>query len=64
VATPVATSIQTTYTVQANDTLSSIAAEFYDDQLLWPQIYEANINLIGANPNVLVAGTVLVIPEK
>lgn len=54
----------TLYIVQANDTLSSIAGVVYGDQFLWPLIYEANINLIGANPNVLIAGTTLVIPER
>jgi nucleoid-associated protein YgaU len=50
------------YTVQDGDTLSSIAAQFYGDDSQWMQIYEANKEAIGDNPDNISAGLVLTIP--
>ncbi|MFW6038878.1 MAG: LysM peptidoglycan-binding domain-containing protein [bacterium] len=50
------------YTVQAGDTLSEIASQYYGTSARWRTIYEANRNRIGANPNRLRAGTTLLIP--
>jgi LysM repeat protein len=53
------------HTVARGDTLSSIARR-YDDRvegtLTWKQVYDANRAVIGANPNVIRPGQVLVIP--
>jgi nucleoid-associated protein YgaU len=54
----------TQHTVVAGESLSSIAAKYY--QLAardkWMAIYEANKETIGANPNVIRVGQVLKIP--
>ena len=51
------------YTVQNGDTLSSIALSAHGNSNEWHQIYIANAKVIGGNPNVLSAGTVLFIPR-
>jgi LysM repeat protein len=51
------------YTVQEGDTLISIALQAYDNSNQWHAIYIANTQVIGNNPNVLSAGTVLYIPQ-
>jgi LysM repeat protein len=50
------------YTVQGGDTLSSIAQEAYGDSNQWQIIYDANKQVIGNNPNVIIPGQVLFIP--
>lgn len=45
-----------------NSTLSGIAQTAYGNASLWPKIYAANRSKIGNNPNLIYAGTVLVIP--
>jgi LysM repeat protein len=63
-ATPVtATSHTTKYVVQAGDTLSGIAARFAV-RGGWPTLYAANRRAIGPDPNVVHAGTVLVLPGQ
>ncbi|WP_088889130.1 LysM peptidoglycan-binding domain-containing protein [Leptolyngbya ohadii] len=52
---------KTLYTVQAGDTLSSIAVRFYGNRERWREIYEANRNVIGNDPNRLRAGIQLVL---
>lgn len=49
--------------MQAGDTLSKIAEKFYGDGNRWREIYEANRNVIGGNPDQIQAGMVLTIPE-
>jgi nucleoid-associated protein YgaU len=49
-------------TVQAGDSLSSIAAAEYGDANLFPRIFEANRNQIG-NPNLIFPGQELRIPR-
>jgi nucleoid-associated protein YgaU len=49
-------------TVQAGDSLSSIAAAEYGDANLFPRIFEANRDQIG-NPNVIFPGQTLRIPR-
>jgi LysM repeat protein len=56
-------STTTTYTVQAGDSLSSIAEKFYGDGSQWTKIYEANKQVIGPNPNNIRPGMVLTIPS-
>lgn len=54
---------QRTIKVQTGDTLASYANAFYKDTLLYRAIYSANANTL-ENPNLLVVGQVLVIPEQ
>jgi nucleoid-associated protein YgaU len=49
--------------VKAGDTLSAIAKKYYGDTD-FQAIYEANKELIGADPNDIKVGMVLVIPKK
>ncbi len=49
------------YVVQPGDTLSGIAARFAG-RGGWPALYAANRPLIGPDPDVIRAGTVLVLP--
>ncbi len=53
----------TRYVVQAGDTLSKIAKEFYGDANLWPKIFEANKKLI-KDPNLIEIGWELLIPPQ
>jgi RHS repeat-associated protein len=46
----------TYYTVVAGDTLWGIAAMFYGSGLQWQRIYQANIGVIGSNPNLIYVG--------
>jgi LysM repeat protein len=48
----------TTYTVRAGDTLSSIGARF---RIPWESLYAANEPRIGADPNLIYAGEVLLL---
>ncbi len=51
------------YTVQAGDSLSSIAQLFYGSNTGWDQIYNTNLNVIGSNPNLIRPGMTLLIPN-
>ena len=51
------------YTVQADDTLSSIAQQYYGTSSRWQDIYIANSQVIGENPAVLPPGKKLFIPN-
>src|SRR2546421_3747790 len=51
------------YTVAASDTLSGIAAEFAV-RGGWPALYAANRRAIGPDPDIIHAGTVLVLPGR
>ena len=51
------------YTVQEGDTLSSIAEKVYGDSNQWHEIYIANTQVIGNDPNILSPETVLYIPH-
>jgi LysM domain len=52
------------YIVKEGDTLSSIALQFYEngEEPLWRIIYNANVGVIGPDPNVLTTGQELNIP--
>ncbi len=61
----VATLLRSTpYTVQPEDTISSIAQRFYNDgsEPLWRMIYNANVAVIGPDPNAIIPGQQLNIP--
>ena len=51
------------YVVVAGDSLNSIAEQAYGNRNLWTVIYLANLEIIGANPNLLYRGMRLIIPE-
>jgi nucleoid-associated protein YgaU len=57
--------IKTEHTVAKDETLSHIALKYYGSATKekWMVIYEANKDVIGDNPNVIVPGQVLKIPE-
>jgi LysM repeat protein len=52
------------YTVKQGDALSSIALQFYgsDAEPFWRTIYDANMAVIGPDPNVIAPGQQLNIP--
>lgn len=50
------------YTVQQGDTLSSIALQAYGSANEWQKIYDANVQVIGNDPNLLQVGETLFIP--
>ena len=53
------------YVVQQNDYyqgLSLVARRCYGDETRWPEIYEANREIIGHNPAALSPGQQLIIP--
>jgi phage tail protein X len=51
------------YTVQKGDTLPSIAQQVYGDESHWQDIYIANTQVIGNNPDNLSAGKALFLPD-
>lgn len=51
------------HVVQPGETLNLIALRVYGNAGLWPTIYEANRVLIGADPNLILPGAQLVIPQ-
>ena len=51
-----------TYVVKSGDSLSKIAKQVYEDAKRWPEIYEANKELIGDNPNLIKPGQKLISP--
>src|SRR6266516_420823 len=58
-----AASHTTKYVVRSGDTLSGIAAEFAV-RGGWPALYAANRRAIGPDPDIIHAGTVLVLPGR
>jgi nucleoid-associated protein YgaU len=52
-----------TYTLRAEDTLSSVAEQFYGKSSMWKVIAEANKDVL-PNPNKLKPGTVIRIPAQ
>jgi nucleoid-associated protein YgaU len=61
VSAPVAKEGSQQYIVKAGDTLSKLAAHFYNSSFKWEQIYEANKDVL-KNPNYIYIGMKLVIP--
>jgi LysM repeat protein len=51
------------YVVQNRDSLSKIAQQEYSNMFLWPLIFDSNRNVIGSNPNFIVPGQKLLIPD-
>ena len=50
------------YTVKPNDTLWDIAETKLDDPTRYMELYEANADAIGSNPDLIYPGQVLVLP--
>ncbi len=50
------------YQVEGGDRLINIARMAYNDATKWPQIYYANRDVIGPNPNLIKPGMVLKVP--
>ncbi len=50
-----------TYTVRAGDTLSGIAAKYWEPFITWQSIYNLNRGIIGPNPNLIRPGQILAI---
>jgi hypothetical protein len=50
-----------TYVVQPGDSLSRIAARYWEPWITWQSIYNANKGVIGGNPNLIRPGQRLVI---
>lgn len=53
-----------TYTVKSGDTLSDIAQEKLGDADRWREIYEANKDAIGDDPDLIQPGMDLELPEE
>jgi nucleoid-associated protein YgaU len=51
-----------TYTVVRGDCLWTIAKRFYGSGTQWRTLYDANRDVVGANPNLIYPGQVLTIP--
>jgi nucleoid-associated protein YgaU len=51
-----------TYTVKSGDTLSAIAQSEMGDATRWPELYEANKDAVGKNPDLIHPGLELKIP--
>jgi nucleoid-associated protein YgaU len=51
-----------TYTVKSGDTLSGIAESEMGDAKRWPELYEANKDAVGKNPDLIHPGLELRIP--
>ncbi|MCC7105192.1 MAG: LysM peptidoglycan-binding domain-containing protein, partial [Chloroflexi bacterium] len=63
-ATATPAGAERTYTVEAGDTLGSIAQKMYGDSSQWRKIYDANRSAIGDNPDAVKIGTQLRIPPN
>ena len=53
-----------TYTVREGENLRHIALRLYGDQDRWTEIYDANRDLVGDDPNNLWVGLSLTIPQE
>ena len=51
-----------TYIVKSGDTLSDIAQSEMGDAKRWPELYEANKDAVGKNPDLIHPGLELRIP--
>lgn len=52
-----------TYTIKKGDTLWRVSLKYYNDPKLWPQIWEANKNIIN-NPHLIFPEQIVSIPDK
>jgi nucleoid-associated protein YgaU len=59
---PTSTTRTRTYIVKSGDTLSDIAQTEMGDAKRWPELYEANKDAVGKNPDLIHPGLELKIP--
>ncbi len=52
----------TQYTVKEGDNLVAIGRTYYNSDKAWNDIYQANTEVIGSNPNLIYPGQVLTLP--
>jgi len=57
------TGVDRTYTVRPGDSLSKIAKALLGDAKKWRVLYDANRDVVGANPDLIHPGQVLKIPK-
>ena len=57
-----ATTSTRTYTVKSGDTLSGIAESEMGDAKRWPELYAANKDAVGKDPDMIHPGLELTIP--
>ncbi len=50
------------YTIQPRDFLRWMAQRAYGNEMLWPEIYHANRNVLGPNPDLIYPGVTVFIP--
>ncbi|MFQ3663787.1 MAG: LysM peptidoglycan-binding domain-containing protein [Chloroflexaceae bacterium] len=53
---------QSFYTIQPHDYLRWIALRAYGNELLWPEIFQANRNVLGPDPDLIFPGVRIYIP--
>jgi len=53
-----------THSVERGDSLWKIAKKYFGNGNKWKLIYDANRDVIGANPDLIKPGQVLTIPEE
>ena len=61
--TPGPETLPTSYIVRPGDFLRKLAKKFYANENLWKKIYDANRDVIGGNPDLILPGQQLLIPE-
>jgi nucleoid-associated protein YgaU len=50
------------YTIQPRDFLRWMSQRAYGNEMLWPEIYHANRNVLGPNPDLIYPGVTVYIP--
>ncbi|NTU82659.1 MAG: LysM peptidoglycan-binding domain-containing protein, partial [Chloroflexales bacterium] len=50
------------YTIQPQDFLRWMAQRAYGTEIFWPEIYNANLNVLGPNPDLIYPGVTVYIP--
>jgi nucleoid-associated protein YgaU len=53
---------QSFYTIQPHDYLRWIALRAYGNELRWPEIYHANRNVLGPDPDLIYPGVRIYVP--
>jgi nucleoid-associated protein YgaU len=61
---PTPKDVERRYTVMSGDSLSKIAKKVYGDAAKWRRIYDANKDVIGANPDLIHPGQEYRIPNE
>lgn len=52
------------YTVRRGDSLYRISEKYYLEGFLWPMIYSINKSIVGKNPDLILEGQVLRLPNN